>query len=222
MTEQGQLFDAGGPVQIRRGRGRPAGPSHKVNPARPCKQPGCDGFATYRHQYCEKHERSRDYVKPQGWLGPVTEERCGRCLETFTIQRRQVESPATQAWREFCESCRRASPLTLHQLRGHNVPLELARTWLRLGDELPCGCCGRQLHRKTRSGQPVIDHDHVCCQGQRSCGRCIRGVLCGRCNTDLGVIEATRTTGRLPLLLAYIEASQNPSDEAIFTRIGRP
>ena len=31
-----------------------------------------------------------------------------------------------------------------------------------------------------------IDHDHSCCPGGRSCGKCIRGILCHSCNTGIG------------------------------------
>lgn len=34
-----------------------------------------------------------------------------------------------------------------------------------------------------------IDHDHSCCPGVFTCGNCIRGVLCRRCNTVEGMFK---------------------------------
>ena len=34
----------------------------------------------------------------------------------------------------------------------------------------------------------VVDHDHSCCKN-RSCGYCVRGVLCTSCNTAIGMLK---------------------------------
>jgi hypothetical protein len=34
-----------------------------------------------------------------------------------------------------------------------------------------------------------IDHDHSCCPGRETCGHCVRGVLCSKCNVVLGALE---------------------------------
>lgn len=34
----------------------------------------------------------------------------------------------------------------------------------------------------------MVDHDHACCPGKESCGRCVRGLICSNCNRALGLM----------------------------------
>jgi hypothetical protein len=40
-------------------------------------------------------------------------------------------------------------------------------------------------HRKPQAKRLACDHDHRCCPGPVSCGRCVRGLLCRNCNRDV-------------------------------------
>ena len=64
-----------------------------------------------------------------------------------------------------------------------------------------CAACG-----ETEPGGPYnkwqIDHDHACCDGRKTCGRCIRGLLCSVCNLTLG--NAKDSVDRLQGLVWYL------------------
>lgn len=50
-----------------------------------------------------------------------------------------------------------------------------------------CGLC----RRPAPDGQKrlAVDHNHKCCPGEASCGKCIRGLLCPTCNQGLGLFQ---------------------------------
>lgn len=63
-----------------------------------------------------------------------------------------------------------------------------------------CAGCNNPLGDDTR--QIHIDHDHECCSGQRTCGKCVRGILCRGCNLALGHLRSDKT--RVAMLWVYL------------------
>jgi hypothetical protein len=58
---------------------------------------------------------------------------------------------------------------------------EALRSQLRRNDrgQYICPLCDRNQAR-------CVDHDHKCCPGKISCGKCVRGLICSPCNKFLG------------------------------------
>ncbi|MFB7178476.1 endonuclease domain-containing protein [Streptomyces sp. NPDC056257] len=65
-------------------------------------------------------------------------------------------------------------------------------------------CCAVCRSGFTEGDRPHIDHDHSCCPGKKPCGKCVRGLLCGRCNTGLGQFKDSMTF--LRAAISYLES----------------
>lgn len=82
--------------------------------------------------------------------------------------------------------------------REYNMTPERYRLLLDEHGEL-CGICRKPCASRKRLS---VDHDHSCCPGTRSCGKCIRGLLCARCNLLLG--NAGDDITLLEAMVAYL------------------
>lgn len=53
-----------------------------------------------------------------------------------------------------------------------------------------CAICGHLSHARGSVQRLQVDHDHGCCDLKtKSCGKCLRGLLCAECNMLLSYLE---------------------------------
>jgi hypothetical protein len=98
-----------------------------------------------------------------------------------------------------CTVCKQHRPeVEFHQtgkgsgkLRGHCMRCNIVRRMSITANEYDamletqggvCAICARPPLGKSLG----VDHDHACCPGAGSCGKCIRGLLCDDCNNGIG------------------------------------
>lgn len=78
--------------------------------------------------------------------------------------------------------------------KRHKISKELYESLLKKYD----GKC----HACKKRNATSIDHDHKCCEGIRSCGKCVRGILCRNCNISLGLMQDSKE--QIKKLIEYL------------------
>lgn len=69
-----------------------------------------------------------------------------------------------------------------------------------------CGICGGAATGKFNRTSLHVDHDHACCGKNKGCKECIRGLLCGQCNTALGGFSSI---AMLEKAIAYLKGNDH-------------
>ena len=154
-------------------------------------------------------------------------KRCGRCGETKPLDDFGLNRTTKSGRQSWCKPCKRAISLALYHENGDRHRAMSRVSYKRNRDRLAarnrnrsyglapgtiermleeqdgkCACCGTDIS----FDDSHVDHDTSCCSYTRGhisrhqvCGKCVRGVLCRRCNIGLGYYEE-----RAELFAAYL------------------
>jgi hypothetical protein len=137
------------------------------------------------------------------------EKKCPRCHEVkpfaqFGWHHRPERNPSKLYVNSPCKACSKTAehPAAVRdrrlRLRYGLSSVEFER---RLQQQGGCAACGRT---ESNGKYWHVDHDHACCPTDaRSCGKCIRGILCHGCNTALGNVNDSVET--LRKMIKYLE-----------------
>jgi Recombination endonuclease VII len=68
----------------------------------------------------------------------------------------------------------------------HHIPWKTYALWRERGCKI---CAYKPQESHSRKKYLEVDHDHSCCPGPYSCGRCVRGLLCHHHNQLIREIE---------------------------------
>lgn len=86
--------------------------------------------------------------------------------------------------RRHCRSCAQVNSW-VQRLKKYSITVKQYVDMLA-GQNDACSICHRKFLTDVKEH---IDHDHDCCKGSTSCGKCVRGILCPRCNYLLGFVK---------------------------------
>lgn len=123
---------------------------------------------------------------------------CRNCGGYFDEQDMTSSKNGMYAGLTYCNTC---APLLAHMRNVRKYGITIDDYHQMLEDQnYSCKICEKSetTFRKRLS----IDHDHACCPGEKSCGKCVRGLLCHHCNAALG--NAKDDTKILQKMIDYL------------------
>lgn len=160
-------------------------PGPKPDPTKPYSRHG--GKLTH-HGKRPACASGHDFVEGSHRLSITGKRICLVCEQARTHCHRGHEwtAESTYLWQgiKHCRVCRAEDAPWRHRLYKYKITYD---DFIEMLDEqdYACKCCGDPLDLATWYAF-AVDHDHSCCPGEYTCGKCLRGITCGACNKMLG------------------------------------
>ena len=121
---------------------------------------------------------------------PQEQKLCTKCKQPKGLGEFYKDSRYKTGVNSWCRSCHSNRSNAWNKKHPGQVKLtrygvDFNKLWLSQSGL--CAVCNEPMSPTGRSPESVVvDHDHNCCKGQSSCGKCVRGLIHSRCNRVLG------------------------------------
>lgn len=140
-----------------------------------------------KHSYCkrcmvkqrmEKYEYKKDRMRKTS-----THKECRVCRELKPHSEYKKRGDRSNRSETYCMDCRKYLG-TERVLARYQMTVDDYASMLKK-QNFVCAICKKEDDNK----RLAVDHDHACCEGNTSCGKCVRALLCSRCNKTLGMVK---------------------------------
>jgi hypothetical protein len=136
--------------------------------------------------------------------------RCAECRRKWHAEHYQKNKEHRTAWQRSWNEANRDTYRNGRLRAKYNLSLAEYEAKLTAQNGT-CAVCRRPESRVVQGSLAslCVDHDHACCPGKASCGKCVRGLLCFVCNLTLGALNDDPEL--LRRMADYLEAYSCPS-----------
>jgi len=119
-------------------------------------------------------------------------------LERMKIERPEAYAELRRKNNEYKKNKYNSDP-EYHRWQGIHKKYQLTKQMYLDMLQQQAGTCAI-CNNPPKKNWLAVDHDHACCPGIKSCGKCVRGLLCESCNSFLGRVRENPET-----LIAYLK-----------------
>lgn len=149
----------------------------------------------------KEHDPKRKYPRKYADDGKILCQRCMQYLNKSKFQKSKGGSYKGKVYEKYtyCKECSKyMGHLGTYRKYGGMTPEDYLR--IEAEQNGVCKICGNDNNGR----RLMVDHDHNCCPGSSTCGKCTRGLLCKNCNWALG--NAKDDVILLNKMISYLES----------------